>query len=438
MSWTSLDARSSPCGGTNQSFESSVHYGAAAPSSGKVTPQRFLQSCRGGSNPRRHYSVLVPVVGGDLTPNSPPCPPRSGALPSPSGDSDSDAQIDSMSSSDLEHCEDLQIFELAQNVVVDAQSSHAHDGVIPEAQLRVDGFDSDPGKLSLNGGESHMMSLREFEQLPPLPEELEELPAMWEDGGAFGGVVEGVERVGVGFIVGGEGALKDDGNRERWTVLSESSLRILPDGAANGGAGNRNDYRVSRDTKHDLSNLEQRSRLIEQTLSEIYESPFQHLMYANSQPSSQAQNAHSKARFKHVHQEDPPQQQQQQQHNPQDRVGNNGNEHEVSDVNCNENDDELTSAEADEVVEKEPGDADVDTQSTMKASIARAAQRAVSGYRTCDDADSYVGTRTKPTLILARAPPSPCGILRRTNRKAVAKGRVWNYRCARACQFGLV
>ena len=106
----------------------------------------------------------------------------------------------------------------------------------------------------------------------------------------------------------------------------------------------------------------------------------------------------------------------------------NDDEEEEFDDDYQENDEkESTRAEAEEeegvvVVKDAAGDTEADTQSTMKASIARAAQRAVSGYRTCDDADSYVGTRAKPTLILARAPPSPCGILRRNNRKSVAKG----------------
>lgn len=57
-----------------------------------------------------------------------------------------------------------------------------------------------------------------------------------------------------------------------------------------------------------------------------------------------------------------------------------------------------------------------------KSMLQLAAERAVSGYRSCDDVDAYVGTR-KPTLILARAPPTPFGILRRSNRKEV-KGKL--------------
>ena len=184
-----------------------------------------------------------------------------------------------MSSSDLEHCEDLQTFELAQNladVVVEVhhrnqqhhhhnrgnqhhhqqqqqQQHHQHvpDGVVrPEAPPQVDGgVGSDPGeRLPINGGgESHVMSLREFEQLPPSPEDSEEalLPAMWEDGGTMtAGVAGGGGGGGGGFIIGGGGAfLQDDGNRQEgpWTTVltGKNSVRIFnaDDSAASAGGG---------------------------------------------------------------------------------------------------------------------------------------------------------------------------------------------------------
>ena len=401
-----------------------------------------------------------------------------------------------MSSSDLEHCEDLQTFELAQNladVVVEVhhrnqqhdhhnhgnhqqhqhhqqQHQHVPDGVVlPEAPPQVDdGVGSDPGeRLPINGGgESHVMSLREFEQLPPSPEDSEGalLPAMWEDGGAMTAGVAGGgggDGGGGGFTIGGGGAfLQDDGNRQEgpWTTVltGKSSVRIFNAGdsaasAAGGGADAGGNNHVG-DENHDLPSLEQRNRLIEQTLAEIYESPFQQLIYANSQqpsPQVQKKNSHSKAgksaRFQldsptdkahhHHHHPHHHQQQQQQQQKTRQRTLNssqdgveeskeNDEEEEEFDDDCHENDEEeSTGAEEEEPVVKDAaGDTETDTHAPMKASIARAARRAVSGYRTCDDADSYVGTRAKPTLILARAPPSPCGILRRTNRKAVAKG----------------
>ena len=508
---SSQNVRAFPAGGAGSSSlckgprcrERSDDYGSAVFSCDDVkqSVQERFRHCGGLlPTPRRFDSLLCRLPqppatahGGSFAVHSPPPlppppPPLPPPPPSPRGcscfDSDSDAQIDSMSSSDLEHCEDLQTFELAQNladVVVEVhhrsqqhhhhnhgnhqhqqQQQHVPDGVVlPEAPPQVDdGVGSDPGeRLPINGGgESHVMSLREFEQLPPSPEDSEGalFPAMWEDAGVAGG--GGGNGGGGGFTIGGGGAfLQDDGNRPEgpWTTVltGKNSVRIFnaDDSAASaaggdGGAGGNNHV---GDENHDLPSLEQRNRLIEQTLAEIYESPFQQLIYANSQqPSPQAQkkNSYSKAgksaRFQldnptdkaHHHHHHHQQQQQQQQtrqrtlNSSQDGVdesNENDEEEEEFDDDYHENDEEESTRAREEeelVVKDAAGDTETDTHAPMKASIARAARRAVSGYRTCDDADSYVGTRAKPTLILARAPPSPCGILRRTNRKAVAKG----------------
>ena len=114
------------CDGVKQSVQERVcHCGGLLP-----TPRRFdFLPCRLPQPPATAHGGNFAVHSPPSLPPPPPPPPLpppppsslSGALPaSPRGcgcfDSDSDAQIDSMSSSDLEHCEDLQTFELAQNL----------------------------------------------------------------------------------------------------------------------------------------------------------------------------------------------------------------------------------------------------------------------------------------------------------------------------------
>ncbi|KAK7089180.1 uncharacterized protein [Littorina saxatilis] len=283
----------------------------------------------------------------------------------------------------------------------------------------MDSADNNPTEAPSNG---HVMSLQEFEQLPPLmPEDSEELPAMWEDGGRL--TVASIENSLnlSGKSVEGQG---------QWAIVSENSVRILAeDGSSQNGPNDANS-----------ACFEERSSAIEQNLSEIYESPFQQLSYATNphhQPTShpaaaaatstvKPTNSHRKtARFNlpDTDEDDSPDHLLSPTWTPTDTNGNedlldgNGNEDMDTDT-VSENVDPSTVVLA--AAGSENSDSP-DTNSAMKASIARAALRAVSGYRTCDDADSYVGTRVKPTLILARAPPSPSGILRRTNKKAAAK-----------------
>ena len=322
------------------------------------------------------------------------------------GDSDCDAQVDSMSSSDLEHCEDLLAFELACPLPFDTA------GVINDSQrptppqtLPFDAVDATGS--SLNGdGDRHLqiMSLREFEQLPPLSEEgAAELPPLWEDGGRLG---MGEVGDGLGGEVEEEGTLTP-GQR---TKTSRGSVCFV-DGTEE-GVDNSTDNDADRSSSSEGPTLEERSALIEQTLSEIYESPFQKLIYVSADAQASRQHiSKGPSRGKSITFSNP--------HPENDRLSPDWAPS-PTDTHHDDRNDIEEIEDADTVETSRPND---DTLSTMKASIARAAERAVHGYRTCHDADSYVGAEVKPTLILARAPPSPSGILRRTNKKSPARSK---------------
>ncbi|KAL8591548.1 hypothetical protein ACOMHN_055515 [Nucella lapillus] len=268
-----------------------------------------------------------------------------------------------------------------------------------------------------------VMSYQEFEQLPPLSEECTELPAMWEDGGALDSGREG-------YSVGG--SFDDD---PHWGPSPhDSSVQLFADSNTGGGGGGGVGGSSSSQTSEiHHSSLEQRSEVIEQTLSEIYASPFPQLMYAAAQHPSPASSTNNNP---HHHHPRPSRKKKTSFQTPYPTTttvdstlksrgpqeNDNGRIPQESGLSSPNEE-----GEAEEMVEKRGERAemfrldDYDTHGTVKASIARAAKKAVSGYRSCDDADRYVGAQVKPTLILARAPPSPSGILRRTNRKTAAK-----------------
>nr|KAG5698408.1 hypothetical protein BaRGS_006603 [Batillaria attramentaria] len=280
-------------------------------------------------------------------------------------DSDSDAQIDSMSSSDLEQCEELDNFELSPSPV--AASSGAPDKLSPSSVAQLSSSPSvAPGDLPSSSAatgneegmtpndtwiseELHVMSLRDFESLPPL----------WEDGGA-------------GDFAG------DDVEGSQWQMFgSGESVRVFHeqwDGLA------ADDAQVE-----ESESFTEREEDIEQTLRDIYVSPFQDSHNSEGAPTNKATRAHSRpalrssnpannhatkqARFADVI--PAPQQ-------PEDAVD--GGRVIIEDP------DAADFAEADEACPR--GQVEEYT-----SSLARVAEKAVSGYRSCDDVESYIGAK---------------------------------------------
>lgn len=328
-------------------------------------------------------------------------------------DSDSDAQIDSLSSSDLEHCEELdnefpppsgasdelsnmsEVCEFSPSLTpssalgedVPASSSvlshsvpdpHLATSPSPALSSSVSAVESPSSSLDTGGvGDSsprdtgssgdHVMSLKDFESLPPL----------WEDGGT---------RV----------AGADDVTASSWLFGGEDSVQVFQE-TWEGPA---------QDTENrDTVSLEEREEDIEQTLRDIYQSPFTELHHNITSKPPRPQtlpvtpDKHHKFTNGRVRIADYTL-------DAHPAAGQDSHVYEDESKGKDEMDDPCPRGPVEEYT----------------PSLARVAERAVSGYRNCDDVDTYVSTR-QPKLILSRAPPSPSGILRRNNRKAAtAKG----------------
>lgn len=226
---------------------------------------------------------------------------------------------------------------------------------------------------------SDVMAYQEFDELPP----------MWEDGGT-----RAVDSY-----------FKIDFESHVWHLetVPDISGPYSQEDVVSGAAGQDDD-------KKDDDSLEHREDRIERTLREIYASPFQTV--SSSVPSAsplpinkRLANVDGKA-----------------------ILNRNGlaisfegghSRHDRSEHSFQENDKHRSDSK------KHFNDSkfkDLVAVTEDKSSLLQVAQKATSGYRSCADADSYVGKK-QPKLILAKAPPNPSGILRRNNRRVVKAGK---------------